>query len=164
VGLLHRLIFFAGHFAMHGEWLLKAVFTCNHLRTPVREGKCFCPDCGRGVVFQWIVLRCRECRTRRESRYFLRQVVPSHACCMQCGTENFRYEYLDMNRDESYFQLDKARILIQEADDYVARRFSWSTTATAFNDTLQQTLWQTRVWLDPVGQARWQPVWLLPGA
>jgi hypothetical protein len=65
--------------------VLKALFTCSHAKARAVEGKTYCPDCGRGVIFRWVVLRCTECGQRRPSHYRLRQVVPAELCCTYCG-------------------------------------------------------------------------------
>ena len=111
-------------------WILKCVFTCNHTHTFPREGKCYCPDCGRGVIFQWVVMRCEACNYRAESHITLRQLTPSQRCCNNCGQQSFFYDYLE---SPSYFQLNKARLVIREEDEYLQERSHWSVYA--FNDT-----------------------------
>lgn len=89
--------------------VLRSLFSCHHARTPVNEGKCFCPDCGSGLIYRWVVLRCQECHARRESRYRLRQVMPSQRCCAFCGAASVFPEYLE---NPSYFQLSQARLVV----------------------------------------------------
>jgi hypothetical protein len=89
--------------------LLRSLFSCNHARTEVHEGKCYCPDCGAGLIYRWVVLRCGECRTRRESRYRFRQVIPSQRCCTFCGSVTVLEEFLE---DPAYFQLREARLMV----------------------------------------------------
>ena len=97
---------------------------CHHTRTPVHEGKCYCPDCGRGLIYQWIVLRCNACKTRRDSVYRFRRIVPQQRCCPQCGENTWRVERLD---SPLYYQLHKARLRVQLVDDAVPRQpFHWS--------------------------------------
>lgn len=108
------------------QWLLKCVFTCNHGRTAPKEGKCFCPDCGQGVIFQWVVMRCESCNHRADSRLLLRQLTPSQRCCANCGQASFYYDYLD---DPSYFQLHRARLVVREEADYLQGRHQGNTYA-----------------------------------
>jgi uncharacterized protein (DUF983 family) len=110
------------------HWLFKCVFTCNHARTTAKEGKCFCPDCGRGVIFQWVVMRCESCRQRTESRLLLRQLVPQTRCCATCGQASFYYDYLEA---PSYFQLHQARLIIREEADVLQGRYRWSVFSVA---------------------------------
>lgn len=123
-------------------WLLKCVFTCNHAHTFPREGKCYCPDCGRGVIFQWVVMRCQACNHRTESHITLRQLTPSQRCCINCGQQSFYYDYLD---NPSYFQLNRARLIIREEADYLQEHHQWSVYA--FSETWsalrEQTFSQT---------------------
>lgn len=91
------------------ESLLCSLFSCNHARTQVHEGKCYCPDCGGGLIYRWMVLRCGECHVRRESRYRLRKVVPSQRCCPSCGSAAVLEEFLE---DPAYFQLREARLTV----------------------------------------------------
>lgn len=120
-------------------WIFKCTFSCNHLRTPINEGQCYCPDCGQGLVYQWVVLRCTECRVRRESRYYLRHVVPAQRCCVWCGHDAVQVEFLET---PLYFQLNQARLIVQEAQQYLdGRAAAWTICA------LEQG-WQTaRQWL-----------------
>jgi len=110
------------------QWILKCVFTCNHGRTETAEGKCFCPDCGRGVIFQWVVIRCESCRHRTDSRIALRQLVPERRCCANCGEQSFVYDYLE---SPSYFQLHRARLIVREESEYLQGRCQWSAFAHA---------------------------------
>jgi hypothetical protein len=89
--------------------LFRSLFSCLHARTSVNEGKCYCPDCGDGLIYRWVVLRCIECNTRRDSRYRLRDVIPSQRCCAFCGAQSVLREYLE---NPSYFQLHQARLVI----------------------------------------------------
>ncbi len=113
------------------RWILKCVFTCNHGQTSPKEGKCYCPDCGRGVIFQWVVLRCQDCKQRIESQTLLRQLIPAQRCCSQCGERSFYYQYLE---NPSYFQLQKARLMLREEADYLQGHYQWSIYA--FGETL----------------------------
>ena len=94
----------------------EALFACNHARTPVEEGKVCCPDCGAGVVFHWVLLRCASCNSRRESRYFLRQAIPVHGHCLSCGESAVRREVLDSPK---YYQLHQALLVMSTEADYV---------------------------------------------
>jgi hypothetical protein len=90
--------------------ILNALFTCSHGRARVVEGKTFCPDCGQGVIFKWVVLRCKGCNHRRPTRYLFRQVVPLEPCCTYCGEQEIRHEYLS---EPEYFQLRYALLSFQ---------------------------------------------------
>lgn len=89
--------------------ILDSLFSCNHAGTPVHEGKCYCPDCGCGLIYRWVVLRCRECNTRRASRYRFRKIVPVQRCCALCGE---REVFLETLENPAYFQLNHARLAI----------------------------------------------------
>lgn len=133
-------------------WLLKCVFSCNHLRTPVNEGKCYCPDCGRGLIYQWVILRCAQCRLRLDARTVLRQVVPAQRCCSYCGERVFQSEYL---LSPSYFQLHKAHLVVREEADFLQGRFQWrvygfsQSVGRTVENALLKTLANTRAWLEP---------------
>lgn len=85
--------------------VFQALFTCSHTRARVVEGKTFCPDCGQGVVFRWVVLRCCGCRQRRPVRYRFRHVVPLESCCTYCGESDIINQYLD---EPEFYQLRHA--------------------------------------------------------
>jgi uncharacterized protein (DUF983 family) len=129
-------------------WLARSVFACNHARTVVNEGKCYCPDCGRGLIYQWVVLRCTACGSRRESGYLLRQVIPRQRCCPHCGDSLWHLDILD---SPSYFQLDQARLMVKEEVDYNQQPYLWSLYSfhNALAASLERTVASTFAWLDP---------------
>jgi hypothetical protein len=127
-------------------WMLKCIFSCNHWRTPVNEGKCYCPDCGRGVIYQWVIIRCQTCRVRVDSHTVLRQVMPRHKCCPYCGENAFQLEYLE---SPSYFQLHKAQLSVREEQDYLQTRSRWSVYSfgESVGRTMEHTITKARYWL-----------------
>jgi hypothetical protein len=132
-------------------WILKWLFSCRHWRTPVNEGKCYCPDCGQGVIFQWVVVRCTTCRVRVDSRMLLRQVLPVRRCCPACGERAFRFEYLE---SPSYFQLHKAQLVVREEQDYLQGRcFHWNlySVGQTLSRSVEHSLVRTRYWLATAG-------------
>lgn len=120
-------------------WVFKCVFSCNHARTPVNEGKCFCPDCGRGLIYEWILLRCGICGVRLDSRQMLRQVVPAQRCCAFCGEREVLWNVLEA---PAVFQLHKARLRVREEADPLS---SWLGFETGF----QRAIYKTLAWLEP---------------
>ena len=90
---------------------LRWCFQCRHARAPVAEGKCYCPDCGRGLIFRWRVLHCTGCNHRRETRYLLRQIVPLQTCCPFCGEAEVQLKTLV---SPFYYQLKHARLVPEE--------------------------------------------------
>jgi len=71
-------------------------------------------------------MRCEACHYRAESQLTLRQLTPSQRCCSNCGQPSFYYDYLD---SPSYFQLNKARLVIREEREYLQGRYHWSVYA-----------------------------------
>ncbi len=139
------------------EWMdrfLRVGLFCNHSRTPASEGKCHCPDCGRGVVMQWVVLRCVGCNVRRDSRYMLRRLVPADRCCTHCGESGYRLDYLD---SPAFYQLQKASLLVQEESEFLRRRFDWvGATVSPAAPPLAEKLLQS--FSDTLSRARpWWP-------
>jgi len=99
---------------------LKALLSCSHGNTRVVEGKTFCPDCGVGVVFRWVVLRCSGCHQRRPGRYWMRQVVPQERCCTYCGDANYETQVLE---NPSFYQIRHAMLSVEAEDD--AKKPTW---------------------------------------
>jgi hypothetical protein len=124
-------------------WILKRAFLCHHLRTTVNEGKCYCPDCGRGLVYHWVVLRCVGCQARLESRASLGQVTPLRRCCPHCGENQTRMDRLEL---PAYFHLHKAQLMVQEEADYIQFRFGGSLRT--MGDIFRQTVYSTLGLLD----------------
>lgn len=111
----------------------QSIFTCNHARVTLTEGKSICPDCGQGVITRWAVLRCLECNIRREGRYLFRSLIPVDNYCSCCGESQTRAEYLE---NPQYFALmNKAIPVIQTEEDYL-------------QSLKNSLLAQTRVWFD----------------
>lgn len=104
--------------------LVKGIITCQHRHTPVHEGKCFCPDCGKGVIYEWTVLKCSGCDKRRPSQSLMNRLYPSHRCCLQCGdTET----YTDVLDNPWYYQLNQAQLLFTEDGSEHRHSESWTT-------------------------------------
>ena len=74
---------------------------CRHTRTVMVEGKTYCPDCGEGVVFAWVILRCSHCRRIRPARYSHESVATEDRCCRHCGTHHVEKVRLEA---PDYFQ------------------------------------------------------------
>lgn len=91
------------------------VFSCRHWGTRIHEGKCYCPDCGRGLIFQWAVLRCVQCHRRVESRLWFGRISPVQRCCARCGHPEVETDWLSA---PAYFQLHKAQLVLVSEEDY----------------------------------------------
>lgn len=115
-----------------GQWM-KRLFVCRHNHMPMHEGKCFCPDCGEGVVVRWAVLCCSGCDMRRSSRYLFRRLMPSEAYCTRCGEREISVRFLE---NPLYYQLRHARLVWQDEEDFLLAR-------SHLSDAL------IRVWFDP---------------
>ena len=111
----------------------QSIFTCNHARVSLAEGKSICPDCGQGVIVRWAVLRCRECNVRRAGRYLFRSLMPVDNYCTHCGEHETNVEYLES--PEYYVLMNKAILVVQSEADYLQ----------SMKDTL---LARTRVWFE----------------
>lgn len=90
------------------------LFSCRHWRTRIHEGKCYCPDCGRGLIFQWAVLRCAQCHGRVESRLWFGRISPVQRCCVRCGHSEVQTDWLSA---PAYFQLHKAQLVLIEQEN-----------------------------------------------
>ncbi len=95
----------------------QSIFTCNHARVTLAEGKSICPDCGHGVIVRWAVLRCRECNIRREGRYLFRSLMPLDNYCTRCGEHETVTEYLE--NPEYFVLMNKAILMVQSEEDYL---------------------------------------------
>ncbi len=70
---------------------------CTELLTPqchhpnvVHSGQ-HCPDCGQGVVVQWIQTRCQRCETRRMPKKLANgSITPAEKHCRFCGEQHYR--------------------------------------------------------------------------
>ena len=105
---------------------------CHHRGLSYEEGKSYCPQCGCGVIFRWVVLRCQGCHIRRSSQYCLNSLVPSQPCCHQCGERAFRHEYIEQ---PEFYLLDKAMLIVQNEEEY------WQSNPDVFKKTPQPKVW-----------------------
>jgi hypothetical protein len=107
------------------------VLACRHGSTRVVEGKTFCPDCGVGVVYEWVILKCKGCRQKRAARYWFNQVVPYQSCCSMCGEVACIEE---THASLQFYQLSHALLIktIEEEEnyDYVSHLSEWFRRST----------------------------------
>jgi len=93
-GLLHNLI------KASQQWL-----GCKHTNAPMVEGKTWCPDCGEGLLFEWVLFRCTCCDQKRPGRYQFGKPVPQTRHCQGCGSAEYQTLVLE---NPEYFQLRHA--------------------------------------------------------
>jgi hypothetical protein len=106
---------------------LQSIFSCAHTNARIDEGKCYCPDCGQGLIYQWVLLRCVGCRLRRESAAFLQNIAPMQRFCPDCGESRWRLEFLER---PDYFQLHRACLLLREEEG--THRIWWQSDVSAW--------------------------------
>lgn len=67
---------------------------CQHDKvSPISDGE-YCPDCGRYVVNEWYVTRCKCCGVKLQSVKKGSDVVPAENFCHNCGGSDFYIEKL----------------------------------------------------------------------
>lgn len=108
------------------------VMGCNHARAAMAEGKCYCPDCGRGIVYQWVNLRCGGCQIRRDSAYRLGRIVAADPFCRQCGASAVYAEYLENARPH---QLHKAKLVMLVDTEYEHQYAPWAERIRAWTQS-----------------------------
>lgn len=109
-------------------YVVQLMTRCQHVGIQAQEGKCFCPDCGQGVVFQWVVLRCQQCQAKRPSQYVYGHILPTEPCCVHCGHRDVVEESLENAR---YYQLTHAQLVRLDEQDYQTQR-DWTQTVSAW--------------------------------
>ncbi len=73
---------------------LVPVRECAHDKvSPTSDGE-YCPDCGRYVVNEWYVTRCKCCGVKLQSMKKGGDVVPSENFCHNCGGSDYYVEKL----------------------------------------------------------------------
>lgn len=73
---------------------LVPVRECAHDKvSPTSDGE-YCPDCGRYVVNEWYVTRCKCCGVKLQSTKKGGDVVPSENFCHNCGGSDYYVEKL----------------------------------------------------------------------
>jgi hypothetical protein len=90
--------------------------SCKHRRMPMHEGKCFCPDCGQGIIVRWATLCCVGCGTRRRNRYLFGRFVPAEAYCIRCGEREVSVRFID---NPLFYQLRHARLVCQDEEEFL---------------------------------------------
>lgn len=98
------------------SWLAHQLFACRHTGAIVNEGKCYCPDCGKGLIFQWATLRCKVCFVQVESRVHFQRLRSVWKFCFYCGGQVFNTCYLN---SPEYFQLERAQLICRNEQDYL---------------------------------------------
>lgn len=100
---------------------IRRFFRCRHVRAHWVQGKTYCPDCGNGLVFQWVLLRCLGCRQPRPSVLQHGKVVPKTRCCIDCGEAKTSRELLP---EPQYFQLPFVSLVLAEENPQTLEDFS----------------------------------------
>jgi hypothetical protein len=98
------------------SWLicrLPDLIRCTHPHLKLDEGKCYCPDCGDGLIFKWVFIRCNGCQHRRNSISFWEQIAPQHPFCPECGERGWHLQYLEQ---PEFFQLHSASLVLLKED------------------------------------------------
>ncbi len=67
---------------------------CQHDKvSPMSDGE-YCPDCGRYIVNEWYITRCKCCGVRLQSVKKGDKIVPAENFCHNCGGSDFYLEKL----------------------------------------------------------------------
>ena len=67
---------------------------CQHDKvSPTTEGE-YCPDCGRYVVNEWYITRCKCCGVKLQSVKKGSEITPSENFCHNCGGSDYFVEKL----------------------------------------------------------------------
>ncbi len=111
---------------------------CSHARIAPNEGKCFCPDCGDAQVYQWEVLMCEGCNTRRPSHLLWGTTHASSACCLNCGETSTSKKYL---RNPKAYQLNLAQLACYSPHRYETEVLGISDHQTRWKRSLQPSAW-----------------------
>ncbi len=78
------------------KYLLKTLFlkhkTCTHEKITPNSMFHFCPDCGKEVNVYWVLLRCKECNSKRRAYPLLDGIYPEENFCSKCGCKEFYLE------------------------------------------------------------------------
>lgn len=78
---------------------------CPHPNAAWREGKNYCPSCGRGFVLQWITRVCSHCGRRRPLQYSRCGIALLQPYCQHCGAWQSTLHILEA---PAYYQLQHA--------------------------------------------------------
>ncbi len=92
------------------QQIVEALFSCCHHHAQPTEGKTYCPDCGCGLIFKWVVIRCQSCGQRRAGQYRFRTVIPADTCCTFCGDNQWIHQELI---NPEFYQLHYAMLSMQ---------------------------------------------------
>ena len=77
---------------------------CQHDKvSPISEGE-YCPDCGRYVVNEWYITRCKCCGVKLQSVRKGSEIIPAENFCHNCGGSDYFVEKLS--------QIDFVNIII----------------------------------------------------
>ncbi len=67
---------------------------CQHDKvSPLSDGE-YCPDCGRYIVNEWYITRCKCCGVRLQSVKKGESIIPAEKFCHNCGGSDFYLEKL----------------------------------------------------------------------
>ena len=67
---------------------------CQHDKvSPCSDGE-YCPDCGRYVVNEWYITRCKCCGVKLQSAKKGSEIIPAENFCHNCGGSDYYVEKL----------------------------------------------------------------------
>lgn len=85
---------------------------CKHTNiTPLSAGS-YCPDCGKEIQIDWMLLRCSCCNSKREARIIFNSIKPKSKYCIKCGSPEC---YVEKKETIEYFDVHYAVISKKEA-------------------------------------------------
>lgn len=106
---------------------------CKHSNiNPLSVHDSYCPDCGKRIMFEWYIIKCSDCYTKRSGYHLFEEYTPHYKYCKRCGSNNFEVE---VKQELHFFEYSYASFKIKEVDKYTEASYHKKS--------------QTKVWLEP---------------
>ena len=89
---------------------------CQHDKvSPLSDGE-YCPDCGRYIVNEWYITRCKCCGVRLQSVKKGESIIPAEKFCHNCGGSDF---YLEKLSKIDFVNINYAVLIKRSAEEGV---------------------------------------------
>ena len=92
---------------------------CLHLRVSPNSGLRFCPECGKEIEINWLILRCKNCNCKKHSYLLADLLLPTENYCVNCGNVEYIVEKLsNLNFYDIDYAVLKKEEIQQTPDDF----------------------------------------------
>ena len=77
------------------DFLFQKNNTCRHEKVSTDSGGSYCPDCGKYVINEWYISRCKCCGVKQKTIIIQDRIKAQVSFCKNCGNNRFYTEKVE---------------------------------------------------------------------